>query len=92
MVTVITASGSPIILPLAHDVSMRNGRLVCVDTAGERVLSFDPLDVTAYAVEKETEDTVWVMGGLNLLQAEHQGSESSRPLWRLPARLRFTYR
>lgn len=70
---------------------MQDGRLVCLDAAGHRLLSFDPLDVKAYAVEVEGTDAVWIMGGIDLVMSEHEPVPGPAS-WRIPERLRFTYR
>jgi hypothetical protein len=90
MVTVITATGNPIIIPLAQDARVENGRLVCLDAAGQRLLTFDPMDVTAYAVEQPGWDTEWVLGGPGLAMQGHQPPRSTGLLSRLPSRLRST--
>jgi len=90
MVTVITATGNPILIPLAHDAHLENGRLVCVDAAGQRLLTFDPIDITAYAVERPGWDTEWVLGGPGLAMHAQEPPRSNSLLWRLPARLRST--
>jgi len=91
MVTIITATGSPILLPFAHDARMQAGQLVCVDAAGERLLAFDPIDVMAYAVESHERVPQWIMGGPALGQTI-QEAPVSKPIWRLAGLLRFTYR
>jgi hypothetical protein len=92
MVTVISARGSPILIPLAHDARLQDGKLVCFDAEGRRLLTFDPVDVTAYAIERPGWDTLWLMGGPGLALTASEPPRSSGPQWRFPARLRFTYR
>ena len=91
MVTVITATGSPILIPLAHDARLQNGKLVCLDAVGQRLVTFDPLDVTAYAIETPGLEPQWVMGGPGLAMTVEPAMVRG-PLRRLPGRLRFTYR
>ena len=92
MVTIITATGSPILISLAHNVRLQDGQLVCLDATGRRLLSFDALDVAAFAVEAPGVEPEWVMGGPGLLSAAREPPPGNGTIWRLPARLRFTYR
>jgi hypothetical protein len=91
MVTIITATGSPILISAAQDVRIENRSLVCVDAGGQRLLSFDPLDVMAYAVEAPGVECEWVMGGLGLLASRAERPKTGLPR-RLTGLLRPTYR
>ena len=84
-------SGNALLIDQAQDACLLDGRLVCLDGAGARLLSFDPADVTAYAVELPGREAEWVMGGPGLAVTGVAGRRS-KPVSRLPGLLRLNYR
>jgi hypothetical protein len=78
MVTIITTSGSPIMISSAEDARVLDGHLVCLNSDGQRLLSFDPCDVVAFAVEIPGQRSEWIMGGQTLADA---GKNPERREW-----------
>ncbi len=81
-------------LTSAFDARLENRLLVCFDAAGERLLSFDPLDVIAYAIEAPGKEPEWIMGGPPLAQSAENlanaeaAARKKRSQWRLPGLMR----
>jgi hypothetical protein len=89
VVTIITANGHPVMLSEAQDARIIDGLLVCLDAGSDRILSFDPLDVLAYAVDDGRDEPVWIMANPELAQPESAPPEAKKRLpWRLPSVLR----
>ncbi len=78
-------------LPEAEAACVLDGHLVCFDAEGNRLLSFDPMDIVAYAVDAGRGEPQWIMGGPGLLQPAATMETKKRPPWRSLA-LRPTFR